>query len=67
LLEWAGYRAKVFECVSTEHTAKNLLIAAIKVRDRGTVSDPAAGKIRAFAQFYGIGHHQLATHLGFTF
>jgi len=33
LLEWAGYRTKVFEFISTEHTAKNLMIAAIKTRE----------------------------------
>ena len=65
LLEWAGYKTKVFEFISTEHTAKNLMISAIKVRDRGTASDPTAEKIRAFARFYGIRHHQLATHLKF--
>src|SRR5881397_3623894 len=30
LLEWAGYDTKVFEFVSTEHTAKNLMIAGVK-------------------------------------
>jgi hypothetical protein len=30
LLEWAGYETKIFEFISTEHTAKNLMIAAIK-------------------------------------
>ena len=30
LLEWAGYDTKVFEFISTEHTAKNLMIAAVK-------------------------------------
>ncbi|MES2694360.1 MAG: SAM-dependent methyltransferase, partial [Verrucomicrobiota bacterium] len=33
LLECAGYRTKVFEFISTEHTAKNLMIAAIKTPD----------------------------------
>jgi SAM-dependent methyltransferase len=67
LLEWAGYKTKVFEFISTEHTAKNLMITAIKTgRARG--SDPAlAARIRAFATFYGIRHHALATHLGFDF
>ena len=62
LLEWAGYRTKVFEFISTEHTAKNLMIAAIKVRPPG---DPAtAARLRAFAIFYGIHTQRLATHLG---
>ena len=67
LLEWAGFRTKVFEFISTEHTAKNLMITAIKTgRARG--SDPAlAARIRSFATFYGIRHHALATHLGFSF
>jgi SAM-dependent methyltransferase len=30
LLEWAGYDTKVFEFIATEHTAKNLMIAATK-------------------------------------
>lgn len=62
LLEWAGYRAKVFEFISTEHTAKNLMIAAIKAHPAG---DPArADRLRRFATFYGLRHQQLATHLG---
>ena len=62
LLEWAGYRTKVFEFISTEHTAKNLMIAAIKVRPPGNPS--AAAHLRAFAAFYGIHTQRLATHLG---
>ena len=30
LLEWAGYETNVFEFISTEHTAKNLMVAATK-------------------------------------
>ena len=63
LLEWAGYRTKVFEFVSTEHTAKNLMIAAIKGRPPG---DPAlAAQIKTFAAFYGIKRQSLASQLGF--
>jgi len=62
LLEWAGYRTKVFEFISTEHTAKNLMIAAIKSRPAGDVA--VAGRLRAFAAFYGIRTQTLATHLG---
>ncbi len=63
LLEWAGYRTKVFEFIATEHTAKNLMIAAIK--DHAPGSEATAQKIRAFANFYGIRSQKLATHLGF--
>ncbi len=62
LLEWAGYRTKVFEFISTEHTAKNLLISAIKTRAPGDAA--TAARLREFAAFYGIRTQQLATHLG---
>ncbi|MBE36956.1 MAG: methyltransferase [Opitutaceae bacterium] len=63
LLEWSGYRTKVFEFISTEHTAKNLMIAAVKERPAG---DPKiATRIREFATFYGITQHHLAQRLSF--
>ena len=63
LLEWAGYRTKVFEFVSVEHTPKNLMIAAIQGGPRydGTI----AQAIRDFARFYGIKHQALAAQLKF--
>ncbi len=64
LLEWAGYETKVFEFISTEHTAKNTMITA--VRKSGQEHKPAVvEKIRAFADFYGIKNQALARHLGF--
>jgi len=65
LLEWAGYRTKVFEFISTEHTPKNLMLAAIKAGPRGAADDALAGRIRDFARFYGIRTQRLATHLAF--
>jgi hypothetical protein len=64
LLEWAGYRTKVFEFISTEHTAKNLMIAAIRTRPIGAPTDPSAQRTRDFAQFYGVQHQRLAAALG---
>ena len=63
LLEWAGYRTKVFEFISTEHTAKNLMIAALKSHAPG---DPdRATRLREFAAFYGIRTQALASRLNF--
>ncbi len=67
LLEWAGYRTKVFEFISTEHTAKNLMIAGIKQRAAGDADDPLAQRVREFARFYGIREQALAKHLAFDF
>ncbi len=64
LLEWAGYRTRVIEFISTEHTQKNVMITAVRGRPKG---DPSvADRIREFAAFYGIRRHTLATHLDFT-
>jgi SAM-dependent methyltransferase len=63
LLEWAGYRTKVFEFISTEHTAKNVMIAAVKTRTGGKPSDEK--NVRDLAAFYGIRRHRLAEHLRF--
>jgi SAM-dependent methyltransferase len=67
LLEWAGYRTKVFEFISTEHTAKNLMIAAIKKKmpPAREETDAIAQRVREFTAFYGIRHQHLAAALGF--
>ena len=58
LLEAAGYRVKVFEFVSTEHTRKNTMIAA--VRREGAADDAAAlAEFRALKEFYGIREQRL--------
>lgn len=63
LLEWAGYRTKVFEFISTEHTAKNLMIAAIRTRTPSQSDAVVSERLRDFAAFYGIKHQRLAEHL----
>ena len=64
LLEWAGYEARVFEFVATEHTAKNLMIAAIK-RRQPCDAGAAARRVRALAACYGIERQALAARLRF--
>jgi SAM-dependent methyltransferase len=57
-LEWAGYRTKIFEFVDAEHTAKNLMISA--VRDRPPFSDPRSkAEIVRLKDFFGLAHHAL--------
>ena len=64
LLEWAGYETRAFEFVSTEHTPKNLMIAAVR-RVTPPDLDAAAARLRDFAGFYGIRTQHLAARLGF--
>jgi len=59
LLEWAGYETKVFEFISTEHTAKNLMITAMKRGNKGN-ERPA----RALATFYAIRRQRLRKSWG---
>jgi len=66
LLEWAGYETKVFEFISTEHTAKNIMIAATKRRGQSRTNE-SASQVRELAAFYGVKTQALARHLGFVF
>ncbi|HEX8146742.1 MAG TPA: SAM-dependent methyltransferase [Pyrinomonadaceae bacterium] len=62
LLESAGYRVKVFEFVSTEHTRKNTMIAAVR-RDDAPNGEAALAEFRALKEFYGIREQRLETLL----
>ena len=65
LLEWAGYETKVFEFISTEHTAKNTMITGTK-RPGLARDEASADRVRALAAFYGIKSQALARQLGFS-
>jgi SAM-dependent methyltransferase len=58
VLEWAGYRTKVFEFVASEHTPKNLMISAVRVSQPGD-RIAAEARIQEFKKFFGIEHHAL--------
>jgi SAM-dependent methyltransferase len=58
LLESAGYSVKVFEFVSTEHTRKNTMLAAVR-RDTDANRDAALEEFRALKEFYGIREQRL--------
>jgi len=53
-LEAAGYQTKVFEFVASEHTPKNLMIAAIR-----TGQPTGRDQLERFREFFGIRHHAL--------
>ncbi len=72
LLEWAGYDTRVVEFISTGHTAKNTLIAALRRSgappDAPMLADrtaEAARKVRELAAFYGVKNQSLARQLNF--
>jgi hypothetical protein len=52
LLATAGYRADVVEFVGTEHTARNLMIRAVKAE--GVPTEAAWEEYRALKEFWGL-------------
>lgn len=68
LLEAEGYQTKVFEFVSTEHTAKNVMITAVKpehLRNDARLArrEKALAQVNALKMGFGIGEHYLETLL----
>lgn len=63
LLEMHGYKAEVFEFVSSDHTGKNLLIAATK-RLQPLAADPLRQRLHELLDFYGLREQKLAHLLG---
>jgi hypothetical protein len=59
ILEAFGYKTKVFEFISTEHTAKNVLIVGIK-KGKAEIADEAIlTQIRNIKKLYNIEYHHL--------
>jgi len=57
-LEWAGYHTKIMEFVGSEHTPRNLMLAAI--RENEPFKNAAAqAKIVELKKFFHIEHHAL--------
>ncbi len=54
LLDYCGYTTKVFEFISTEHTAKNTMLAAIKREPRTTERESVLREYHALKEFYGV-------------
>lgn len=63
LLEIHGYKSAVFEFVSTEHTAKNLMIAGTR-RERPLEPAPLRRRLAELLDWYGIREQRLARLLG---
>ena len=59
IMESFGYRTKVFEFISTEHTPKNLMIVGRKVENAAANKKSILDNIAAIKNFYGIKKHYL--------
>jgi SAM-dependent methyltransferase len=60
ILEYFGYKTKVFEFISDAHTPKNVLIVGIKNKELGAQSkQEILDKIKSSKAYFGIGYHHL--------
>ena len=59
ILEAFGYKTKVFEFISTEHTPKNVMIVGRKTNGKSPGREKSLAQIRALKAFFGIKQHYL--------
>lgn len=59
ILEYFGYKTKVFEFISDAHTPKNVLVVGQKSKDQVTNKEELLEKIRQTKAYFGIGYHHL--------
>lgn len=59
ILEAYGYKTKVFEFISTEHTPKNVMIVGRKVSSNTADKEKIMETVQAIKKIYGIEKHYL--------
>jgi len=59
ILEYCGYSTKIFEFISDEHTAKNIMIVAVKDPKISPENKIIRDRIEAAKAYFGIGYHHL--------
>ena len=57
ILESKGYKTKVFEFISNEHTRKNIMLTAVKVQESKDLDQD----IETLKSQYGLKQHYLET------
>jgi len=60
VLEYFGYKTKVFEFISDAHTPKNVLVVGVKSKEQGAEHKAEIlKKIKDTKTYFGIGYHHL--------
>lgn len=60
ILEYFGYKTKVFEFISDAHTPKNVLVVGVKNKDQSSKNkEEVLQKIKASKAYFGIKYHHL--------
>lgn len=63
ILEAYGYKTKIFEFISTEHTPKNLMISAVRKADHKKTDEEKLKEVQILKNNFGIKEHHLETLL----
>jgi SAM-dependent methyltransferase len=61
ILEYFGYKTKVFEFISDAHTPKNVLIVGVKTKAQFVDKEEILEKIKRTKKYFGIEYHHLET------
>lgn len=72
ILEYFGYKTKVFEFISDAHTPKNVLVVGVKLKEqrlrnkqqRAKHKEQTLQKIKDTKAYFGIDYHHLEKRLG---
>jgi SAM-dependent methyltransferase len=64
ILEYFGYKTKVFEFISDAHTPKNVMIVGTKNHKSNTDKEQILKKIKDAKAYFGIEYHHLERMLG---
>ena len=64
ILEYFGYKTKVFEFISDAHTPKNVMIVGIKNPKASTADPQILSKIKDAKAYFGIEYHHLEKMMG---
>lgn len=64
ILEYFGYKTKVFEFISDAHTPKNVLVVGVKNKRNTHDQEKAFAKIKEAKNYFGIGYHHLERIMG---
>ncbi|MBB6003653.1 SAM-dependent methyltransferase [Arcicella rosea] len=59
ILEYFGYKTKVFQFISDAHTPKNVLVVGIKSPNAGSKREEILAKLKATKEYFGIEYHHL--------
>ena len=59
VLEYFGYKTKVFQFISDAHTPKNVLVVGIKGKINAKKQAEILDKLKVTKEYFGIGYHHL--------